>query len=295
MLLTSQPMQILRTRIIGFTLLLGGLALCGTGLWLLLSPAQFQATAKIELEPDGPDANGQVSYDPYFIQTEFEIIQSPLVLSNVVESLNLDVVWGIKYGDGNPFETAKSIRLLQSRIILEPVLNTTLLKISFSDHDPNEAAGIANAIAKAYFDFRMERWKQLTRAGIQVLAEQNQTEEQNIKTNQENLGQLARHLNLPDPEPTEELLKSNYPSYFLAKQNLQKLVDLHKKAAARIEAWRLKIQIPNTSLVKIVDAAKPPGFPAGPNRWLGATLLAIGLFLTVGGLLMLKSSRRLTS
>jgi capsular polysaccharide biosynthesis protein len=285
-------MQILQTRILGFTLLLAGFALCGTGLWLLLSPTQFQATTKIKLEPDEPNANGQVSYDPYFIQTEFEIIQSPLVLSNVVESLNLDVVWGKRYGDGNPFETVKSIKLLQSRIILEPVLNTRLLKISFSDHDPNEAAGIANAIAKSYSDFRMERHKQLTQKGIQVLTKQFQEEEQAIKVRQEKLNHLGEQLNLPNPKPTNESLKSNYPSYFEAEREFQNWVDLHKVLAAHIQAEKLALETPHASFVQIFDAAKPPKFPVDPNRWLGAVLLTIGLFLTVGGFLLLKSLRQ---
>jgi uncharacterized protein involved in exopolysaccharide biosynthesis len=286
-------MQNLRTKILGFALLLGGLALCGTGLWLLLSPAQFEATATIKLEADEPDVNGQVSYDPYFIQTEFVIIQSPLVLSNVVESLNLNVEWGKKNGDGSPLKTVKSIKLLQRQIKLEPIRNTKLLNISFSSDDPNEAARIANAIAKAYSDYRIERHKQLTLEGIQVFTEQYQQDVQNIKNKQENLVQLAMQLNLPNPEPTEELLKSNYPSYFQAKQELQKLIEFHKLLTARIEAEKIDLQIPRASMVEIVDTAKPPEFPVGPDRWLGAALLAIGLFPTVGGFLLLKTSRRL--
>jgi len=36
-------------------------------------------------------------YDPYFIQTEFEIIQSQLVLNSVIDKLKLNVAWGKKY------------------------------------------------------------------------------------------------------------------------------------------------------------------------------------------------------
>jgi len=44
--------------------------------------------------------------------------------------------------------------------------------------------------------------------------------------------------------------------------------------------------------VEIIEAAKPPEFPVSPNRWPDATLLAIGLFPTIGGFLLLKSSNR---
>jgi hypothetical protein len=44
-------------------------------------------------------------------------------------------------------------------------------------------------------------------------------------------------------------------------------------------------------MATIIEIAQPPKSPVGPNRSLGAALLAIGLLSTVGGFLMLKSSR----
>src|ERR1700759_813464 len=54
-------------------------------------PESYSSTARIKVERDQSDiqtlAGGQVmgSYDPYFIQTEFEVIQSEVVLGKVVE------------------------------------------------------------------------------------------------------------------------------------------------------------------------------------------------------------------
>jgi uncharacterized protein involved in exopolysaccharide biosynthesis len=280
-----------RTNILGFALLLAGLALCGAGLWLLLSPAQYQATARITLEPDSIPPEGAV-YDPYFIQAEFEVFQSPSVLSNVVESLNLNVEWGKKHGNGSPLETAKTIKRLQWQMKIEPVRNTRFVQISFSSEDPNEAATIANAIAKAYQDYRIKDSKHKMQAGIQVLTNRYQKDELEINTNQESLDQLRKQLNVPNPEPADEFLKSNYPAYFQARQNLQKKIDFQKLLAAEINQKKLDITIYFPSYVQIVNAATPPGSPIGPDRVLGAVLLAIGLFPTVGGFLFLKSSRR---
>jgi uncharacterized protein involved in exopolysaccharide biosynthesis len=44
--------------------------------------------------------------------------------------------------------------------------------------------------------------------------------------------------------------------------------------------------------VRIVDIAEPPPSPVGPNRVLGAVLLGLGLFPLVGGILLLKPTRR---
>src|SRR5436309_5684011 len=55
-------------------------------------PESFASTARIKIERDQPDIPGIAgrdpgsNYDPYFIQTEFETIQSEKVLGKVVES-----------------------------------------------------------------------------------------------------------------------------------------------------------------------------------------------------------------
>src|ERR1035438_5812376 len=60
-------------------------------------PESYSSTARIEINPDATDiqpmGGGQayagVGYDPYFIQTEFEKMQSEKVLGRVIEALDL--------------------------------------------------------------------------------------------------------------------------------------------------------------------------------------------------------------
>src|SRR6516165_5421776 len=54
-------------------------------------PELFSSTARIKVERDQPDISSvqggpQMSgmYDPYFIQTEFEVLQSEVILGNVL-------------------------------------------------------------------------------------------------------------------------------------------------------------------------------------------------------------------
>src|SRR5207302_9329303 len=53
-------------------------------------PESFSSTAKIKIERDAPDVPGIAggiqmnNYDPYFIQTELEVIQSEVVLGKDV-------------------------------------------------------------------------------------------------------------------------------------------------------------------------------------------------------------------
>jgi uncharacterized protein involved in exopolysaccharide biosynthesis len=304
-------METLRTKILGFALLLAGLALCGAGLWLLLSPAQYQATVRIKSEFDGIGINGPVNvYDPYFIQTEFQIIQSSYVLSNVVQSLNLNVEWGKKYGDGNPLETVKTIKLLQRRMNLEPVRNSIAIKISFISEDPDEAARIANAIANAYRDYRLKLHQQLATNGIEVLEQSYQKEDEQIRVLQSNVDLPREKFKIqndtsPPPNQSQTFNSTSLSSYgngstnalaeqpyWEAKRDLESKNEFHKLLAAKIAAAKLVLQYPKTSMVEIVDVAQPPKFSASPNRWLGVALLAIGLFPTIGGFLLLKSSFR---
>src|SRR5205085_1358339 len=62
-------------------------------------PESFSSTARIRVQRDHADitdinqAQLNLGYDPYFIQTEFEIIQSEVVLTNVINALNLNEKW----------------------------------------------------------------------------------------------------------------------------------------------------------------------------------------------------------
>src|SRR6516165_6614672 len=90
-------------------------------------PESFSSSARIKIERDQSDITGfmergiGVGYDPYFIQTEFELIQSEVILGQVIKDLNLNQEWGRKYGDGNPLKTPESMQVLKNKMELRPV------------------------------------------------------------------------------------------------------------------------------------------------------------------------------
>lgn len=255
-------------KVLGTAVLLAGLALCGVGLWLLLSPAQYQATVRIEVRHASPPW----VYDPYFIQTEFRVIQSRIILSNVVETLNLNVAWGRRYAAGRTLETARTIRLLQRRLKFRVVPNSTAIDISVTDENPAEAARIANAIAETYRDHRME----IGRRERKSAEEEYKIEEADIKAGENHLAQLRKQLNLPVPEPAEAVLKTNYPVYFRARRELA-------EQKARHKYWKEELNQGLTDSASIVVPAVPPKAPIGPNRSLGLILLICGLVVSAGG------------
>ena len=143
-------------------------------------PESYAGTCRIQVDPEpagfqtnaAPIAGGPVAtpppYDAFFMQTTFEVIQSPLVLSNVVSQLNLNEVWGKKYLNGERLKTTESVDLLKRRMDLRPVRNTRLIAITVYSEDKNEAAQLANAVAKAYQDYRVNLERQVPANGLKI-------------------------------------------------------------------------------------------------------------------------------
>ena len=175
-----------------------------------LLPEFFSSTASLKVEPEKkitikgaafferqPGAPG----DPYFIQTTFEIMQSQLVLSNVIGTLDLNTKWGQKYFNGETLKTTETMEILKNRMQLAPVKNTKLISITVFSDDKQEAADLANAIAKAYMDYRINSRQQLTTNGIATLQSQFDQQEFDIKTNQAYVEQLRQELHITDQDP----------------------------------------------------------------------------------------------
>ena len=118
-------------------------------------PESYAGTARIKIEQVAPDGlrNLQARYNPYLIQTEFEVIRSELILNQVIEGLDLNSVWGRKYLNGEKLKTSEIIPLLKSRLTLRPVRGTSLVEIRAFSEDRDEAARIANAITRTYTDY----------------------------------------------------------------------------------------------------------------------------------------------
>src|SRR5882762_192810 len=138
-------------------------------------PEAFSSVARIKIERDQSDITGfqerggMGAYDPYFIQTEFEVIQSELILGKVIADMNLLDEWGRKYGAGGALRTNEAITILKSRIDLRPVRNTILIEIRVFSDKPKEAADLANAVAKAYKDYRLQERARLSTGGVEAL------------------------------------------------------------------------------------------------------------------------------
>lgn len=169
-------------------------------------PESYSSTARIKVERDQSDISfmtdpriGGAQYDPYFIQNEFETIKSERVLTNVVASLNLNDEWGKKYNGGQPLKTHESIARLKAMMDLQPERNTSFIDVKVYSEKPEEAAGLANEVARAYQGYRLEVRKQLSLGGIKALEERWKEQEDKVHAAQTNVDRLREENKIADP------------------------------------------------------------------------------------------------
>ena len=269
-------------RAIGLLLITVGVALCSVGIWVLVSPAQYQAIAQIRTWNLQSEIDAYIKahpelpiYDIFLFPKEGQIFNE-VILSNVVVRLHLAEEWNYSGKRGVEQATRKlrrGLKLENSRSSPESSIKVTL-------NNPVLAANIANAIAEAYRNYRQEEMRRRTLEGIARLEAEYEKWVQQARTAESNRIFWKQELKIPDPEPLD--LGTNYQPYLDAKEQVEKLL-----RRGRILTQKLGNDLDNPlpkPIVILVKVARPPESPVGPNRQIGAALLAIGLALIAVGL-----------
>lgn len=162
-------------------------------------PESYKSTVRIEVGKDNPDiaplllgAQSQNSFDPYFIQTEFEKIKSKNVLNRVINELNLQEEWSKRFGAEGKLKTSEIYQLLVRQIDVRQSRNTSLIEISVFDENRQRAAEIANAIARVYGDVRSEARNSASSNAIRMLTIKLAEQEVKVTNAQARVDQLAQ-------------------------------------------------------------------------------------------------------
>ena len=237
-------------------------------------PESFSSTARIKVERDHSDiaglaeSPGVLGYDPYFIQTEFELIQSQIILGKVIDDLDLNKEWGKKYASGDRLKTSESIALLKARIDLRVVRNTSIIQIRVFSEKSEEAAKIANAIADAYRAHRQEERTRKIAASLHVLEQGYEENNQKIRSIRAEMDALSREQSTQDTNRVDE-----------ARRSLDDLQRFGQVLFTKIATEKTDLSLPAFTMVEIVDKAVPGVRPVRPNKPLN---IFIGII--VGGL-----------
>jgi Mg-chelatase subunit ChlD len=181
-----------------------------TGLWERLKRSvggNVERHAVVKAERDQSDISGLSehgergqAYDPYFVQSEFEVIQSDAVLARALEKLKVNTD-----KDTHNLSRDESVETLKKKLDLRPVKGTTLVSIGVKSSDSDEAARIANAVADAYREHSLETRIALSTGGIEAIPEhivkQFQPKAQELQSELDKLGRKLAEVQKDAPMP----------------------------------------------------------------------------------------------
>ena len=196
-----------------------------TTLVTFVLPPKFASTVRIAVEKDASDIGGisgeraYQGFDPYWVQTQFEKIQSKSILDQVVTNLHLTKRWGEKYKESE-LPPSLAFNLLKRDLTVSQSRNTSLIEIKVESDTPEEAAEIAQKIAEVYRQSRLASWKEMSKEGLEKLQEEMDAHNRETTNLQAKLDLMREELNISDVEAeggystgkttdTESLLKQD--------------------------------------------------------------------------------------
>jgi len=195
--------RIIRVRIVTILLVFLLTAITTTVVTFLI-PKTYMSLSRIAVEKDTSDIAPllgmqatQSSFDPYFISTEFEKIQSQKVLDEVVKSCELREKWKKHYG-GKQLTDVEARKHLEKVIDVSQYRNTSIIELRAYDRDKNLAQQIAQALAKEYENYRSSLQEERVKAGIDKLRERMEKTNDEITAMQANVDDLRAKLGISD-------------------------------------------------------------------------------------------------
>jgi uncharacterized protein involved in exopolysaccharide biosynthesis len=259
----------------------------------------YQSCARIEVYRAMSDISGELrngaqvllppSYDPYFIQKECGVIESKVILTNVIQKLDLNRKWGAKYNAGTPFSTQQTLRMLRAHLDVFLQRGTQVIEIrassSFGGADPEpsktEARDIANQIVDSYKAYRLDLPRRQREAGIESMKRSLASLDQNVKTAQSNVDNLSVALKVTadDAWLKDFTNQQQIEPYFAAKRTLMHLQETQRLVEMRIQQEIIELQLPRQPVVKVIQPAELALRSCRPNWTVNLTLGFI-----VGGL-----------
>lgn len=138
------------------------LAVLTSVLITFMLPEVYASTARVKIvKPEPVVLNSVTNFvsDPYSMQIELELLRSQAILNPVIERLNLNLVWGHRFGGNIKLTTDECRTILNRMLELRVMPKTQLVEICVFDQDRDEAATLANAIAASYSAYHLRQLK----------------------------------------------------------------------------------------------------------------------------------------
>ena len=195
--------RIIRVRFVTILLVFLLTAVTTTVVTFLL-PETYMSLSRISIEKDTSDIapllgmqSGPTAFDPYFIQTEFEKIQSQKVLDKVVSKCGLTEEWK-RLNGGKSLTEIEARKILEKAIDIRQFRNTSIIELRAYDRKPKWAQTIAQSLAKEYQNHRKNLQEERVKKGILVLNGRLKKINEEISVMQTNVDELRTQEGISD-------------------------------------------------------------------------------------------------
>ena len=195
--------RIIRVRFVTILLVFLLTAVTTTVVTFLL-PETYMSLSRISIEKDTSDIapllgmqSGPTAFDPYFIQTEFEKIQSQKVLDKVVSKCGLTEEWK-RLNGGKSLTEIEARKILEKAIDIRQFRNTSIIELRAYDRKPKWAQTIAQALAAEYQNHRKDLQEERVKKGIDVLNGRLEKINEEISVMQTNVDELRTQEGISD-------------------------------------------------------------------------------------------------
>jgi len=127
--------------------------------------------------------------DPFFLRTQFEIIQSRPVVEDVVQDLDLTRILGTAYGYASQMSQEEAmnttVNLVSDSMKVQQYKDTNLIEIEVymtkpEDSAPQLAADIANSVAEVYKNQAIMRAERPKKQSLKILADEIQKQQDKV-------------------------------------------------------------------------------------------------------------------
>lgn len=163
-------------------------------------PRQYQSSSKIKIKEDLMDdavfgRPMNMPYNPYFLQTEVEIIRSTRILNDVVDQCNLVDKYSRQYlEEGQRLDKPRAVLILAGKIGVDVVRSTSAVQVSARSDTPEGAAEIANKIASVYLKYRLDVKTAEMNTGLDSLKEELRKQARKVDEKDANLQRVREEV-----------------------------------------------------------------------------------------------------
>ncbi len=225
-------------------------------------PKWYLATTKVRVEkPEGEvklfQAQTNNTYDPYFLQDQFKIMQSEKILYPVIERLGLNgKLAQTAFSVPGPVPSANTYRYLLDKMLrVESQRSSSLIEINVWSQDPQLGADIANEVARTYSEDRIALATSEQREGLAQLKQELLKQEGVVTQQRDAVEKLRKDLKISGVD-----LSARYSDMEIEtlRQMQNTLIALRVDSIGRKTRWERFKSIPAADRLSLVNTELIP-------------------------------------